>query len=74
MLLAQRDAVTEVIKRAAHSALRIRCVRKPTECARLRFWRARALSKTEALLVLLAATLNVAKWKEDIAPQVMDAR
>jgi hypothetical protein len=32
------------------------------------------LRKAEALLVLLAATVDVAKWKEDIAPQVMDAR
>jgi hypothetical protein len=32
------------------------------------------LRKAEASLVLLAATVDVAKWKEDIAPQVMDAR
>src|SRR3984893_16689441 len=74
VLLAQRDAATEVIKRTAHLALSIRCVCKPTESARLCFRRARALRKAEASLVLLAATVDVAKWKEDIAPQVMDAR
>jgi hypothetical protein len=32
------------------------------------------LRKAETSLVLLAATVDVAEWKEDIAPQVMDAR
>ncbi len=74
VLLAQRDAATEVIKRTAHLTLSIRCVCKPTKRARFSFRRARALRKAEASLVLLAATVNVAKWKEDIAPQMMDAR
>ena len=74
VLLAQRNAATEVIKRAAHLALSIRRVSKPTESARLCFRRARALRKAEASLVLLAATVDVPKWKEDITPQVMDAR
>jgi hypothetical protein len=74
VLLAQRHAAIEVIKRTAHLALRIRCIREPAESARLCFRRTRALRKAEASLVLLAATVDVAKWKEDIAPQMMDAR
>ena len=74
VLLAQRDAATVVTKRTAHPAVSIRCVCKPTESARLCFQRARALRKAEASLMLLAAAIDVAKWKEDIASQVMDAR
>src|SRR5262245_10937312 len=61
VLLAQRDAATEVIKRAAHPALSIRCVCKPTESTRLCFRRARALRQAEAFLMLLAAAVDVAK-------------
>jgi hypothetical protein len=32
------------------------------------------LRKSEAPFVLLTATVDVTKWEEDIAPQVMDAR
>jgi hypothetical protein len=74
VLLAQPYAATKVIKRTAHFALGIRCVCKPAESTCFCFRRARALREAEASLVLLAATVDVAKWKEDIAPQVMDAR
>jgi hypothetical protein len=57
-----------------HPALSIRSVRKSTECARLSFRRTGTSRKAEALLVLLATAVDFAKWKEDIAPQVMDAR
>jgi hypothetical protein len=67
VLLAERNAATEEFECTAHLALRIRCVRKPTERARLCFRRARVLCKAEATLVLLAATVDVAKRKENIA-------
>jgi hypothetical protein len=74
VLAAERDAAAELLEGCTHPALRIGGVREPAERAGLGFGRVGAPRVAEAALVLLPATIDVALRKEDVAPEVVEAR
>jgi hypothetical protein len=73
VLAAEVDASAEVREGGAHATLRIGRIRQPAKCARFRFGRAQAPRIREAKLMLLSATVDLAKREKDVATEVMEA-